>query len=944
MVYLFYMARKAETAKLKTSEANTSFFNRYFAELIIFLFTVIIYCNSLGNKYNLDDELVTNNHRLTSKGISAIPEIFTSPYYADNMGYAYEYRPIVLVSFAIEHSIFGDSPGVSHFFNLLFYLLCCVTLYKTLLLIFKDKSKHIILAITLIFAAHPAHTEVVASIKNRDEILGFIFSLLALNTAFRGVANHNKLYFLLSGFCFFLALISKVTFIPFFVIIPLAIILFTDAGFASVVLLTLCFVLPAYLVIDIGQFSRKLAIEILLCLSILVFYILYRPFNFSRIFSGFGLPTTANETQQEGAFSGYQNWLKHLTPPRGFLSFQIIPPLIFGLIGVWGLYLFNSYLIAGAELLLFIMLVFGKEKMAYWAKLALYAFITVALIYLNIHNRALPQNLLVELLLIMLTYDIFFGQSIFRIFAALLFVALYIGVALKSYQTADFIIVLLVMSSFKWRKGKWLVLAFATLLVIILVSTLVANIGHPNYFWKIYLLSPLLLGTLAVIYFGKGAKPFIWACTFLLGVLVILFLPPARNNNINIGSQLVKIDSAGQQLDVKLYKGKTERPLAYIEDPLHHNNSFAIQAGTSFQILFHYLYKVILPYPLAFYYGYKFIHPESLLNPVPLAGIICYAILLIVALLLSKKRNISGFGIWVYLISISVYSDWVAPVPGLLADRFLLVPSLGWCIVAVALVVMLWNRLQPTEEKHMLWSSAPKPVKLSFVILLSLYSVLTFSRNFDWHDHLTLMQHDIDYVNESAQGNNLLGLNLMKYSITIPPGPEQVALWNKAIQHFKRSLEIYPNTFNVAFDIGRVYSGLNKPDSALVYYQLAEQIMPEHKLPSLNTNIARMFTQLGKPDSANIYFEKYIAAKPDDFEGYNNLALSYFQSGNIPKSIEVSRRAQKQMPDNYRAPYNIAQAYMATNQRDSALFYLYLAQKLNTTDPNVAQAINRIRR
>src|SRR5688572_16807972 len=96
--------------------------------LLIFIFGFAIYFNAIFNDYNLDDELVTQNHRLTSKGISAIPEIFQSPYYEDNAGYKYEYRPMVLASFAVEYSLFGDNAQVSHLINVLLYSLVCLLL------------------------------------------------------------------------------------------------------------------------------------------------------------------------------------------------------------------------------------------------------------------------------------------------------------------------------------------------------------------------------------------------------------------------------------------------------------------------------------------------------------------------------------------------------------------------------------------------------------------------------------------------------------------------------------------------------------------------------------------------------------------------------------------------------------------------------------------------
>ena len=158
---------------------------RRFFPLIVFGFSTLIYFNSILNNYSMDDELVTQNHRLTSKGISAIPEIFRSPYYEDRAGYKYEYRPLVLVTFAIEHSIFGDNPHVSHFINVLLYGLLCLVLFNLLKLLFASYDVTFALLVTLVFAAHPTHTEVVASIKNRDEILALLFGLFSLNYAWQ---------------------------------------------------------------------------------------------------------------------------------------------------------------------------------------------------------------------------------------------------------------------------------------------------------------------------------------------------------------------------------------------------------------------------------------------------------------------------------------------------------------------------------------------------------------------------------------------------------------------------------------------------------------------------------------------------------------------------------------------------------------------------------------
>ena len=47
--------------------------SKHFTAGLIFFAAFLLFANSISGGYNLDDELVTINHRLTSKGISAIP-------------------------------------------------------------------------------------------------------------------------------------------------------------------------------------------------------------------------------------------------------------------------------------------------------------------------------------------------------------------------------------------------------------------------------------------------------------------------------------------------------------------------------------------------------------------------------------------------------------------------------------------------------------------------------------------------------------------------------------------------------------------------------------------------------------------------------------------------------------------------------------------------------
>ena len=188
--------------------------------LFFLIISIILYGNTLKNGYGLDDHFVTENN-YTNEGIKSIPKIFSS-YYAENDGNNnYEYRPIVKVSFAIEHQFFGVRPWIGHFINVLLYAVCLFLLFKVLLLIFYNKSLFFSLLITLFFAVFPIHTEVVASLKNRDILLCFIFCMMAF-IQLDSFLKTNEYHYLF--YCLLLAVISYLTkydALPYIVITPL---------------------------------------------------------------------------------------------------------------------------------------------------------------------------------------------------------------------------------------------------------------------------------------------------------------------------------------------------------------------------------------------------------------------------------------------------------------------------------------------------------------------------------------------------------------------------------------------------------------------------------------------------------------------------------------------------------------------------------------------------
>lgn len=191
---------------------------KYF--LILFLSALLLYANSFKNGYGLDDEFVTGPKNITAKGFEAIPRVFKTFHVIDESGNKYEYRPMVKVSFAIESGLWGQNVFLSHFVNTLLYVVCLLLLFKLLKLIFTNVSEFVIFSVVLIFEFLPVHTEVVASLKNRDVLLSFIFTIAAFIN-FLKYFDTKKWYLLLLSLVYLvLAFLSKFDVLPFLAIIP----------------------------------------------------------------------------------------------------------------------------------------------------------------------------------------------------------------------------------------------------------------------------------------------------------------------------------------------------------------------------------------------------------------------------------------------------------------------------------------------------------------------------------------------------------------------------------------------------------------------------------------------------------------------------------------------------------------------------------------------------
>lgn len=210
---------------------KTSLKSRH-SDAIMLLAAILCYGITLWHGYTLDDAIVITENQYTQQGFSGIGKILTSDafegFYGEKKSLVAggRYRPLSLVTFAIEKSLWGQNPWLSHLINMLLLAFTGIALQRLIDKLFpahqQGKTLTTGMVAALLFIAHPIHTEVVANIKGRDELLALLFSLLATLQALHYLKNHKNKYLWGGALLFALALLSKENSITFLALIPLA--------------------------------------------------------------------------------------------------------------------------------------------------------------------------------------------------------------------------------------------------------------------------------------------------------------------------------------------------------------------------------------------------------------------------------------------------------------------------------------------------------------------------------------------------------------------------------------------------------------------------------------------------------------------------------------------------------------------------------------------------
>jgi tetratricopeptide (TPR) repeat protein len=214
----------------------------------------LLYFNTLGHDYTLDDFSSIKENWVVKGGLKNIGIIFSTEYrYGSWSSPGSLYRPIPLTMFAFEWQLAPEKPFLMHLMNVLCYALTGWVMWVTWRRVLAAHPPVLAALAVLLFMAHPIHTEVVANIKSRDEILALLFANAALYAIWRYLEHSKAAWLVGAMLAYAAAMFSKEGVITFLAVFPLAIWFFSDKPLSTNLRVLAMMVVPAAIFLLIRQ-------------------------------------------------------------------------------------------------------------------------------------------------------------------------------------------------------------------------------------------------------------------------------------------------------------------------------------------------------------------------------------------------------------------------------------------------------------------------------------------------------------------------------------------------------------------------------------------------------------------------------------------------------------------------------------------------------------------
>ncbi|HVA99227.1 MAG TPA: tetratricopeptide repeat protein, partial [Bacteroidia bacterium] len=356
--------------------------------------------------------------------------------------------------------------------------------------------------------------------------------------------------------------------------------------------------------------------------------------------------------------------------------------------------------------------------------------------------------------------------------------------------------------------------------------------------------------------------------------------------------------------------------------------------ATNFSMLGKYIYLTLIPYPLSWDYSYNEIPIVSWSSFYALFSLFLYLAMGAYILWKIKKKDVYAFAMLFFLITLFLESNLVVKIGSTFAERFLFMPSLGFCLA----LPLLLAKILKIDAHQKVW----KQTNVFYGILISVlvvYTAILIPRNRVWKNNFTLFQSGVLTSPNSARTHGALASAYRDQAETATNSENKQQLFQLSLNEYAKTIAIFDKDPDAYYNMGVTYYEMGIQDSAMKMYEKTIDLNPKYT-NALN-NLGVIYFNQKKYDNAIHYLTLAYNTDSNYVNPLVNIGASYQNENNYPKAIYYYNKGLQKSPNNASILKNLSNMYNSigiqffqSKDYDKAIENFNLAMKYDSTSAN----------
>jgi tetratricopeptide (TPR) repeat protein len=334
-------------------------------------------------------------------------------------------------------------------------------------------------------------------------------------------------------------------------------------------------------------------------------------------------------------------------------------------------------------------------------------------------------------------------------------------------------------------------------------------------------------------------------------------------------------------------------------------------------VLLRYARMLFVPYPLAVVYNQTYV--MSAADPHFWGAALAVAAILIAAALLVRRSPVGRRALAFTLIFILPVLNLKAfrPQESLLHDRYLYLPSIGFCLLMAMAIAWLAARVAARREQ--VFAVATAAVALIFF-------VLTFSQNMTWQSEAAMTEHALRVTPNWPFMHNYIGAYAFEQQ-----------RYSDAERAYLDALNDDPNFYDALSNLGDVYRVQNRlAESEQMYLRAIAAGAP---YADTHYNLGVVYTSQGRLSDAEQALQKAVEMEPSKANARYNLAWVYDNEGKAQEAEQAYNETLKVKPSYPEPRINLGVLLTKQGRFKEALDQLLVARTYAPTHPVMLYAL-----